>query len=49
MPRQRERHGFNLDNYRDDEAETESYGWLIFKTIFVIGLLVGASIISSAS
>ena len=33
--------GFNLDNYRDDEAETESYGWLIFKTIFVIGLLVG--------
>ncbi len=28
-------------NYQADEAEPESYVWLIFKTVFVIGLLVG--------
>jgi flagellar protein FliO/FliZ len=34
--------GFNLyNNYQTEEAEPESYAWLIFKTVFVIGLLVG--------
>jgi len=28
-------------NYQAEEEEPESYAWLIFKTIFVIGLLVG--------
>lgn len=33
---------FNLDgNFQNEQSEPESYGWLIFKTIFVIGLLVG--------
>lgn len=27
--------------YRSEEVEKESYGWLIFKTLIIIGLLVG--------
>lgn len=27
--------------YRSEDVETESYGWLIFKTLIIIGLLVG--------
>ncbi len=28
-------------DYRSEDVETESYGWLIFKTLIIIGLLVG--------
>lgn len=27
--------------YRSEDVETESYGWLIFKTLIIIGLLLG--------
>lgn len=30
-----------FSEYRADETETQSYGWLIFKTIIIIALLVG--------
>ncbi len=41
-PGDKEIGGFSLyDNYQAQEPEPESYTWLIFKTLMVIGLLVG--------